>query len=71
MSVYFIRTLMRGGEQRAEEQDSLRCGVEQSVARLAHNQKVAGSSPAPATNSGRIHEPDRPGYHRLSEEGSG
>ena len=25
-------------------------GVEQLVARLAHNQKVAGSSPAPATN---------------------
>ena len=26
----------------------LRCGVEQLVARLAHNQKVAGSSPASA-----------------------
>lgn len=25
-------------------------GVEQLVARLAHNQEVAGSSPAPATN---------------------
>lgn len=26
------------------------CGVEQMEARLAHNQKVAGSSPAPATS---------------------
>ena len=25
-------------------------GIEQSVARWAHNPKVAGSSPAPATN---------------------
>ena len=28
---------------------SIFCRVEQLVARLAHNQKVAGSSPAPAT----------------------
>ena len=27
------------------------CGVEQQVARWAHNPKVAGSSPAPATTA--------------------
>lgn len=30
------------------------CGVEQMVARLAHNQEVAGSSPAPAPNGIRM-----------------
>lgn len=34
-----------------EEKELLNCGVEQSAARLAHNQEVAGSSPAPATIS--------------------
>ncbi len=29
-------------------------GVEQSVARWAHNPKVAGSNPAPATNGATI-----------------
>ena len=36
---------------RAQKQDSLhQCGVEQRVARLAHNQEVGGSNPLPATN---------------------
>ena len=30
---------------------SSQCGVEQLVARWAHNPKVAGSSPAPATKT--------------------
>ena len=30
---------------------SLHCGVEQLVARRAHNPKVTGSSPVPATRS--------------------
>lgn len=37
--------------------DSLRGRAE--VARLAHNQEAAGSNPAPATNHGAHHEPDR------------
>ncbi len=38
------------------------CGVEQRLARQSHNLEVGGSNPPPATNSGRIHEPDRPEY---------
>jgi hypothetical protein len=30
-------------------------GVEQLVARRAHNPKVAGSSPVPTTNKSRLH----------------
>jgi hypothetical protein len=32
---------------------SSRCGVEQLVARWAHNPKVTGSSPVPATKTGK------------------
>ncbi len=35
--------------QPAKTQPANLCGVEQSVARVAHNHEVAGSSPAPAT----------------------
>ncbi len=31
------------------------CGMEQLVARWAHNPKVVGSSPAPATKAGRFY----------------
>ena len=34
----------------------LRCGVEQLVARWAHNPKVAGSSPVPATKKTSLYE---------------
>ena len=33
---------------------TIRRGVEQLVARRAHNPKVAGSSPVPATNLGAV-----------------
>lgn len=39
----------RRGQHVASAARSFYCGVEQRLARLAHNQEVAGSSPAPAT----------------------
>ena len=50
------------------------CGVEQRLARLAHNQKVDGSNPSPATNNignimrGWILNSDLQGYKNLMEE---
>lgn len=47
-----------------EEKELLNCGVEQSAARLAHNQEVAGSSPAPATTSHISMENSMENQHR-------
>ena len=45
--------LRSGRPARSGARGAIFCRVEQLAARLAHNQEVAGSSPAPATTSSR------------------
>ena len=48
---YICCPLSVGGYAQHKAKWNLNRGVEQLVARRAHNPKVAGSSPAPATKS--------------------